>query len=509
MAHSIVDTPAKVIKMLNEISDLPISPPSLYVDIEGVSLGRNGSISIIEILADLLDMVYLLDVHVLGETAFTTATPNGTTVTTIFESPTIPKVFFDLRNDSDALFSLFNIKLATIDDLQLTNLAVRDYTAGFLWSLATCIQVDVKMEPEERDAWLATKEHGKTLFVPEKGGSYEVFNERPMRSDIIEYCVKDVLLLPKLWEYYDPILDQLAEPLMGKSWHYFGLAKSWRARVKDETKRRIKFSQSRDYEPESREKAKSPPEWGLLGNAWKSLENWELPEYQEQMEQLAQEKERERERNKEYALRAFRKANPLEDFNAPLYKMPIWDQDADVWGSWTTSEGVVPWQEDNTLSNPYAGNLIYPESWTIPPEHGFKSKPLPPTKTKRLRILKIAIRRMKNQASNVDEFNTEGNSGTKSESNIWNDSGNWDDSGSWGEPSTKDTFDNEDELGIWQKIRKKYGLGKKDKPPLWDDFGCEDESDYEDESTIKEELTTKNQSVTKDQSDDDDSGVGW
>ena len=51
----------------------------------------------------------------------------------------------------------------------------------------------------------------------------------------------------------------------------------------------------------------------------------------------------------------------LKDFNTPPYKMPMWDQDADVWGSWKTSKGLVPWQEDNTLPNPYAGNSICPE----------------------------------------------------------------------------------------------------------------------------------------------------
>ena len=513
MAHTVVDTTAKVIKMLNEIGELPISPPSLYVDIEGVKLGRNGSISIIEVLADPLDMVYLVDIHVLGESAFTTATLNGSTFRTILESPTIPKVFFDLRNDSDALFSHFNIKLARIDDLQLMNLAVRDYSAGYVWSLATCIEVDVKMEPKERDAWLATKEHCRTLFVPEKGGSYEVFNERPMRSEIIEYCIKDVLLLPKLWEYYDSRLDQLAEPLIGKSWYYFGLAKSWRARVEQETKRRIKFSQSQDYEPESREKAKSPPEWGLLANAWKSLENWEMPEYEEQMEQLAQEKERERERNKEYALRAFQKANPLEDFNTPPYKMPMWDQDADVWGSWKTSEGLVPWQEDNTLPNPLAGNLIYPDNWIVPPEHEFKSKPLPPTKTKRLHLRKIAMRRMRNKSLAFNESGIEGKSGTKCRSNVWSDSGYWDESGSWGEPSTEDKSDTEDEFSIWQRLSKKYGLNKKSLALLWDDFGYDAESDYEEESSSKDKSTSKDESSskvetdTKEDSEDDDSGI--
>jgi hypothetical protein len=37
--------------------------------------------------------------------AFSTAGTNGQTLKTILESETIPKVFFDVRNDSDALYS--------------------------------------------------------------------------------------------------------------------------------------------------------------------------------------------------------------------------------------------------------------------------------------------------------------------------------------------------------------------------------------------------------------------
>lgn len=43
----------------------------------------------------------------------------------ILESPKTPKVFFDVRTDSDALFAQFGIKLAGIIDLQLMELASR------------------------------------------------------------------------------------------------------------------------------------------------------------------------------------------------------------------------------------------------------------------------------------------------------------------------------------------------------------------------------------------------
>lgn len=39
------------------------------------------------------------------------------------------------------------------------------------------------------------KSEGTKLFVPELGGSYEVWNERPLNPVLVEYCANDVQLL--------------------------------------------------------------------------------------------------------------------------------------------------------------------------------------------------------------------------------------------------------------------------------------------------------------------------
>lgn len=44
-----VDTEAKIASLVGRLQNLPISPPSLYIDLEGVDLSRNGSISILQI----------------------------------------------------------------------------------------------------------------------------------------------------------------------------------------------------------------------------------------------------------------------------------------------------------------------------------------------------------------------------------------------------------------------------------------------------------------------------
>jgi exonuclease 3'-5' domain-containing protein 1 len=99
----IVDTVPLVVSLLDDMVDLPNDPPSLYMDLEGIRLGRNGTISIFSLYVYPKKTAYLIDVHKLEGAAFTTAGGNGATLKSILESSTIPKVMFDLRSDSDAL----------------------------------------------------------------------------------------------------------------------------------------------------------------------------------------------------------------------------------------------------------------------------------------------------------------------------------------------------------------------------------------------------------------------
>jgi exonuclease 3'-5' domain-containing protein 1 len=87
-----------------------VDPPLIFINLEGVNLCRHGCISIITIMVREIghpNQVYLVDVHILGHLAFETTIEggiNGTTLKHALESPTIPKVFFDVRNDSGSVY---------------------------------------------------------------------------------------------------------------------------------------------------------------------------------------------------------------------------------------------------------------------------------------------------------------------------------------------------------------------------------------------------------------------
>ncbi|KAK4690478.1 exonuclease 3'-5' domain-containing protein 1, partial [Lecanoromycetidae sp. Uapishka_2] len=243
MAVTFVDSAAAVIAMVNNVTGLPTSPPSLYFDLEGQELSRTGTISIFQLLVHPQDQVYLIDIHVLGDTAFVTAGTDGNTLRGVLESPSIPKACFDVRNDSDALYHHFGISLQGIHDIQLMENASRGHQSSrrLLNGLIKCIEADTYLTMQEKQAWRIVKDQGVKLFAPEKGGSYEVFNSRPLHDDIKAYCVQDVRLLTTLWDTYWHRLDQ-----------------DWKTRVEFETRARVQESQSPHYRPHGEHKALGP-----------------------------------------------------------------------------------------------------------------------------------------------------------------------------------------------------------------------------------------------------------
>ena len=201
----LIDTPLAIAHLIPTLLNLPTNPPSLYLDIEGIALGRRGSISIIQLHVLPAGHTYLLDIHVLGALAFTTPSASGTghTLRTLLEDAAVPKVFFDVRNDSAALHAQFNISLAGVHDVQLMELATRRGGARkYLNSLGTCISKSLSLPPAEQQRCREVKDQGRRLFAPELGGRYEVFNERPLTEVVAAYCAGDVVYLPRLWAFY-------------------------------------------------------------------------------------------------------------------------------------------------------------------------------------------------------------------------------------------------------------------------------------------------------------------
>lgn len=243
----LIDTTAALSNVLDALEGLSTQPPSLYIDLEGEKLSRHGTISILQLYVLPMKRTYLIDIHTLRNESFTTRGSSDRTLKEILESQDIPKVFFDVRNDSDALYNHFNIHLAGIQDLQLMELATRTFARTHVNGLAKCIERDGRLSVTESNDWKESKEKGMRLFAPERGGSYRVFNERPLSNDILRYCIQDVHFLPRLWASYN-----------------FKLTPTWWSRVKEASTKRVTESRSASYVSHGKQKALAPTGWASL-----------------------------------------------------------------------------------------------------------------------------------------------------------------------------------------------------------------------------------------------------
>ncbi|KAK0853121.1 hypothetical protein LTS02_012054 [Friedmanniomyces endolithicus] len=235
MEPKFLDTTAALEKFLSDLGDCDGHPPKLYVDLEGNNLSRKGTLSLVTILVEPERDVYLVDVTTLGRDAFTTVNADGRTLKAVLESKDIVEVFFDIRNDSDALFGLYEI---------LDGAASRNFLKRYINGLAKCIERDSTLLFAEKREWKANKERGRKLFDPALGGGYAVFDERPLSTEMTKYCVQDVIHMPALRELYRA-----------------KLCDAWSKKIKKETAARIELSQGKYFNGQGMHMAKSPAGW--------------------------------------------------------------------------------------------------------------------------------------------------------------------------------------------------------------------------------------------------------
>lgn len=209
---------------------------TLYLDLEGNNLGRHGSISLITVLVHPGNQTRLIDVQALGSEAFTTPSVEGTTLKSLLENPEVPKFLWDLRNDADALWSLFEVSIAGVTDIQLLENASRgSRNKTFLNGLEKAIRFDLTLGTVERERWVRTKDEIKTRMPA------GIFSTRPLDAKTVLYCANDVNYLPALQTVYE---RRISPP--------------WLAKAKNHSQQRAIEARSPNYDPQSPDKARGP-----------------------------------------------------------------------------------------------------------------------------------------------------------------------------------------------------------------------------------------------------------
>mmetsp|Transcript_15614 Transcript_15614/g.46817 ORF Transcript_15614/g.46817 Transcript_15614/m.46817 type:complete len:500 (-) Transcript_15614:107-1606(-) len=210
---NLIDSFGCLMKLLIHLEEICHNEAALAVDFEGVKLCRHGALCLVQMTcSDDPRLVYVLDVHVLGRRAFTMQTPQGTSMKGLLEEQHIRKVWFDPRNDVDALYHQFGITPRGIFDLQLAEVADRrnrglkvDFVQGLYKCLTQCpaLQSEQKVFAERINAL------GKSLFEPQNGGQHEIFQHRPLNPVILVYAAHDSRYMLVLYEQYVRSIGQM------------------------------------------------------------------------------------------------------------------------------------------------------------------------------------------------------------------------------------------------------------------------------------------------------------
>ena len=204
-----VDSKDLVTNMVDQI--MALEDPAIYMDLEGVDLHRNGEICTLQLCIETGKgaHAYLVDVLILQKTAFTTFGRQNMDVSfkSILENTTIPKLFWDCRMDSDALYAQFSIALEAVIDIQLMEVAQRgsNESKRYLRGYGLCVDQDPKLDPSICKEIRETKAF-QASFIPDKGGDWAVLKERPMCHRLKKYCVGDIRYMPQLFRTYGQML---------------------------------------------------------------------------------------------------------------------------------------------------------------------------------------------------------------------------------------------------------------------------------------------------------------
>lgn len=231
-SYLFVDTEPKLISMLADFANSSI----INVDFEGVELCRLGQVCLGQFHASQSRRVYIVD--------FVTMNPFEVAdkrLKTLMESETILKVFFDPRNDADALVHLYGVHSRNALCLQVAEVAFRqskNHQVRFLCGLAKVMDRHVRLPINQKKALMDIKNAGRAHF---RSDTNDMFLKRPMDAFALEYAAADVF-------YFDQLRIKL----------YESLGTLYKSRVREISQERLRACLEPGYQAHGRHKSIAP-----------------------------------------------------------------------------------------------------------------------------------------------------------------------------------------------------------------------------------------------------------
>jgi hypothetical protein len=174
----------------------------IAIDIEGVKLGRSGTVSLVQVAVS-ENEVYCFDILALGNAIFSKKEDLGE----ILESERILKLFYDCRIDGDVLKAKYKVELRHAYDLQVLYTFVFQPVADpFLKGLQHVLQRPGIMVCQDKlsEKVVQIKKEMKAVFLKENGS--QIFMRRPLSNEILLYCAADVVYLFRMYHLWGALV---------------------------------------------------------------------------------------------------------------------------------------------------------------------------------------------------------------------------------------------------------------------------------------------------------------
>ena len=155
---------------------------AIAVDLEGRRIGPAEGVLALISVGTPDGKVYLFDIAAMKETAFTEGL-----LQPLLENPTVTKIWFDCRTDVAELHK-YHVFPKRVLDLQVSAVYAFCPSGTLLIGLAKTLEKLRLSSPRDDIA----KKAGQKLFIPELGGSYDVWFQRPLMPEMVEYASVDV-----------------------------------------------------------------------------------------------------------------------------------------------------------------------------------------------------------------------------------------------------------------------------------------------------------------------------
>ncbi|XP_052777939.1 piRNA biogenesis protein EXD1-like [Mya arenaria] len=202
--YELVDQEEEWKRCLDEMRQAVSKENIIALDCEGDNLSRKGKMQLLSIATR--DYAYALDIQKLKLLPFVSGLKE------VLEDKNVMKLMFDCREDADALFNQFHVKLDGVLDIQLLEIMKRSQFEGNainrkrgdhaihairLDSLFDCIK-----EFGKSDEMIKQKKEGM--------GRKNEWANRPLTVEQMKYAKTDVLSLFCLFDHFKPVDEEMS-----------------------------------------------------------------------------------------------------------------------------------------------------------------------------------------------------------------------------------------------------------------------------------------------------------